>query len=341
MARRSSDPRRTVPAQPAAVMPHSSRARVVAGAALIAALTIFGYYPALWGGFIWDDETLVTKNPLIKAPDGLVRFWFTAEAPDYWPMTSTTFWLEWRLWGMNSSGYHWTNLLLHIASAFLVWAILHALAIPGGYLAALLFAVHPVNVESVAWIAQRKNTLAMFFFLLSILWYLRVDGGRKARDLECGLALFYWLSLLAFVLAMLSKGSVAILPVVLLLIVWWQTRRLALGDFIRTAPFFVVAIVLAAVNVWFQTHGTGFEIRHAAFSERAAGAGGVIWFYLSEALAPIDLMFVHPQWQVRSGDLLWWLPLLAALAVTALLWRIAGTPGAGRCCLTGAAYAWR
>ena len=146
-----------------------------AGAALIAIAAFIAYLPSINGGFVWDDDLLLTNNYLVKAADGLQRFWCTTEAKDYWPATNTSFWIEWRLWGMNSTGYHVSNLILHIVEALLIWIILRKLSIPGAFLAAMIFAVHPVNVESVAWIAQRKNTMAMLFFLLSILWYLKAD----------------------------------------------------------------------------------------------------------------------------------------------------------------------
>src|SRR5208283_1963022 len=149
--------------------------------ALLCAVTVAAYWPTFRAGFIWDDDTFLTANKLIKAADGLRRFWFTREAPDYWPMTSTTLWLEWRLWGMHALGYHATNLVLHIADALLLWRVLERLRMPGAYLAALLFAVHPLNVESVAWITQRKNLMAMLFFLLSILFFLGTEAALAAR----------------------------------------------------------------------------------------------------------------------------------------------------------------
>ena len=242
---------------------------------------------------------------------------------------------------MRPAGYHVTNLILHAAEALLIWVILRKLSIPGAFLAAAIFAVHPVNVESVAWIAQRKNTMAMLFFLLSILWYLktvipaasvgmpqvRSHGGPWERETfssfirhPSSLYFWYWLSLTAFVLAMLSKGSVVVLPVLLLGIIWWL-RPVTIRDMLRTAPFFAVAAALAAVNVWFQTHGSGEVLRTASFTERLLGAGGVVWFYLYKALLPLDLDFVYPQWHIKAGNPLWWLPLLAAFAVTAVLWR--------------------
>ncbi len=169
----------------------------------------------------------------------------------------------------------------------------------------------------------------MVLFLLSILSYLNAEDrrGRFQKEIEeneyrhtAGAGRWYWLSLLAFVLAMLSKGSAAILPLVLLGLVWWQRGRLTLRDVLRTAPFFLISASLTFVNVWFQTHGSGAIIRDVNFGQRLAGAGAVIWFYLSKALVPIDLMFVYPQWTISISKPLWWLPLVAAAAVTVLLW---------------------
>jgi tetratricopeptide (TPR) repeat protein len=317
---------------------------MLAGAALIATAAFLVYYPSLSGEFVLDDGLLLTDNPLIKNPAGLYRFWFTTQPQDYWPITNTTLWLEWRLWGEHPTGYHVTNLLLHIAACLLIWTILRKLSIPGGFLAALIFAVHPVNVESVAWVAQRKNTLAIVFFLLSILWYLtaemrgevrrekgRSDRSPKTKDqfpvpqakpetTRLASSRFYWLSLAAFLMAMLSKGSVVVLPALLLGIIWWR-RPLRRADFMATAPFFAVAVVLGGVDAWFQTHGSEAVIRDAGFVERLLGAGAAVWFYLSKAILPIDLAFIYPQWKITPNGLRWWLPLAAAGIVTVVLWR--------------------
>ena len=310
-----------------------------AGLFLITVVAIIAYMPSISGGFIWDDYLLLVDNPLVKASDGLHQIWCTAQAIDYWPATNTSFWIEWRMWGMNSTGYHVTNLVLHIAESLLVWIILRKLSIPGALLAALLFAVHPVNVESVAWIAQRKNTMAMLFFLLSILWYVKYLVGSPGsrtwaampQEVEKNSLNFaitscdfvspvqepvlpsthcppstahsipwYWLSMAAFLLAMLGKGSVAILPLLLLGIIWWL-RPLEWRDLVRIAPFFVIAAILAAVNVEFQTHATDKVVRAIGFTERLLGAGGVVWFYFYKAIFPLDLAFVYQQWHINAG----------------------------------------
>ncbi len=301
------------------------RLKVLAVWALVFVALLALYYPALRGQFILDDDIYLTNAPVIQAADGLPRIWFTSEALDYYPVSNTSLWLEWRLWGTNPTGYHVTNLLLHVAACVLIWATLRELAIPGAFLAALLFAVHPLNVESVAWIAQRKGLLALVFFLLSILWYVREEQ-RRAADVNAGPAGFhvgnyYWLSFLAFVLALLSKGSVAILPLVLLIIVWWQRRRLTRWDLLRSAAYWVVAAALTLANIACQNRGLSESIRPANFSQRLAGAGAVVWFYLAKALAPIDLVLVYPRWRIQTARLLWWLPLAAAVVISALLWR--------------------
>ena len=142
---------------------------------LLAMITLVAYLPALDGGFIWDDHSHVENNPLLFGPGGLKRIWFSLEAPQYYPLVFTSFRLERALWGVNPAGYHWVNLLLHTANALLVWQLLRRLRVPGAWLAAALFALHPVNVESVAWITERKNTLSMLFYLLSLLCFLRSD----------------------------------------------------------------------------------------------------------------------------------------------------------------------
>jgi protein O-mannosyl-transferase len=329
--------------------PKSARSYLLpAGMILIVILACMAYFPSLKGDFIFDDELLLTQNDLIKASDGLYRIWFTTEALEYYPISYTVFWIEWRLWGLNPIGYHAVNLFLHAIEAILIWLILRKLSIPGAFFAAVIFTLHPVNVESVAWISQLRNLLAMFFLLLSAWSYLTMETPRsemasakrsfrlrrQSRHSPHG---WYLLSLAFFVLALLSKGSTAVLPLLLLGIIWWrrsmeikETDDSALLkpspifstlDIVRISPFFMFSILSTGINIWFQTHGSGAMIRTANFIERLLGAGGVVWFYLYKALLPYNLSFIYPKWQITAGNPLWWLSLIAALPVTAVLWR--------------------
>ncbi len=290
----------------------------------LAFITFIAYSPALRGGFLFDDDLVLTDYHLIQAPDGLRRLWFTTEPTDFWPLTSTTFWIEWRLWGNHPTGYHIINLVLHFVSACLLWSILRRLRIPGAYLAALLFAIHPVNVQSVAWITQRKNTLAMAFFLASILFFILSEDFRPIRSPRSNTC--YAFSLLAFLLAMLSKGSVAILPLILVGLICWR-RRPTLADMLRLAPFLAIAIILTAVNIWFQHHGAETEIRHLSVAQRVLGAGTVVWFYLMKAFLPIRLSPIYPLWHIEPSKWQWWIGPVGAVAVTTalILYRKRGT----------------
>lgn len=309
------------PVAPVLAMRGHGWRRQLALAIALCSVVIVGYLPAVHGDFIWDDRVLLTQNPMVWASDGLYDFWFTTKAHDYWPLTSTTFWLEWRVWGLEPTGYHVTNIALHVAEALLLWMILLRLNIGGAYLASLLFAVHPVNVESVAWIAQRKNLVGMLFLLLATLFFLKANtssGAGTRPGIRGPGHRWYWLSLASFVLALLGKGSVAILPLLLLLLVWWENGDVTVRDLLRLLPFLLTGGLFVLVNIWFQTHGEG-QIRDAGLVERLLGAGAAVWFYLSKAMLPVDLSFVYPQWQIDAVNPLWWIPLSAALVVSVAL----------------------
>ena len=287
---------------------------------LLCAVTVAAYLPALRAGFAWDDDMLVTRNALITSASGLHRIWFTTQSADYWPVTLTAFWVQWRLWGMHALGYHAVNLALHIAESLMLWRLFRRLGLARAFLGAVVFAVHPVNVESVAWISELKNLMAMLFFLASAGWFL--DSGladrEPARRVPCARG-FYLLSLGAFALAMLSKGSAAVEPLILAGLVAWR-RKFLPGDLLRLAPFLALGAILAGVDIWFQRHGTGAVFRSAGPLERILGAGAVVWTYLGHAVWPVNLAFVYPEWKIRAGDPLWWIPLLAAAGLTLLLW---------------------
>ena len=303
----------------------SGRSWLVGG--LLVLGTFIAYLPLWRAGFIWDDDTFLLQNPLIQQPDGLFRLWFTTAAPDYFPLTSTTLWLEWRLWGANPLGYHLVNILLHSLSAVGLWRVLARLRIPGAVLAAAIFAVHPVNVESVAWITELKNTLCMLFYLLSLLWYVRGDDLMPQPDATRNpqpATRFYALSLFAFALALLSKSAAAPLPVVLLGLTWWRRGRVGLRDVWRSVPYFALAAAAGLATLWFQTHraigASMIDVRNDSFWSRLAGAGWAVWFYLAKALLPLNLSFVYPRWRIDASSALAYVPELLLVAGLLVCW---------------------
>ena len=304
-------------------------------ALLLVGGTILAYWPVWHAGLIWDDRSLVIDNPLIRQADGLYKFWFSTQPVDYYPVTSTMLWVEWRLWGANPLGYHVVNVLVHAFNAVLLWRVLQGLKLPGAWLAAAIFAVHPVNVESVAWIAERKNALAMVFFLLSLLWYSRFDPGPvvhgAAPEEPEARRRWYRLSLAASLFALLSKTVVAPMPLVLLGLAWWRRGSVQRRDLRRILPFLVAAIVVGLISHWFQSHrAIGNDIvRTDSFWARLAGAGWAVWFYLYKAALPVGLCTIYPRWQIDGGQ--WWsyVPGLLLLAVFATFWRYRRSWGNG------------
>jgi tetratricopeptide (TPR) repeat protein len=269
------------------------------------------YQPAWRGGLIWDDDAHVT-SPELRSWHGLYRIWFDLGATQqYYPLLHSTFWLEHKLWGDATLGYHLVNILLHAAVAVMVALALRRLAVPGAYLAASIFALHPVQVESVAWITELKNTLSGAFYLGALLLYLRFDQARKMQ--------FYWGALGLFVLGLLSKSVTATLPAALLVIFWWQRGRLSWRrDVLPLLPLFAFGMAAGVFTAWVERRQIGAE--GAAFEltlvERCLIAGRVIWFYLGKLLWPADLIFIYPRWHV--GQTAWWQYVFPAAAILLL-----------------------
>ncbi|MDB6125664.1 MAG: Tetratricopeptide repeat protein [Pedosphaera sp.] len=290
------------------------------GAAIIFLVTLLSYIPAIRSGFIWDDDDMLTNNPLVKAPDWIHSIWLTGQFYDYYPLTLTSLWIEWRLWAMDATSYHVTNVLLHIITAITFWRVLKRLNIPGAWLAGLVFAIHPVNVESVAWITERKNTLSEVFYALALLCFLRFDQSPTS----IGNSRFRWygLALFSFLLALLSKTSVVMLPFVLLGCAWWQRRQITRRDILQSVPFFGLSTALGLLTVWFQYHkaiGTDVVLT-SSFWERLAGAGWAVWFYLYKALLPLQLSFVYSRWTVDAHSFISYLPGVLVVLSLGLFW---------------------
>jgi hypothetical protein len=315
-----------------------SRSDFAWGAALVA-ITLIAYLPALGNGFIWDDNDYVTQNLVLRSLDGLRRLWFEPQSvPQYYPVAFTGFWFEYHLWGLHPFGYHVVNILLHATSAGLLWRVLRRLDISSAWMAAALFAVHPMQVESVAWVTERKNVLSGLFFFAAFLTYLNAEtpdgaGGIRWRPYVGALALF--------VGALLSKSVTCSLPAVLLLVFWWQRGTLDRRTVLRLIPMFVVGLIMAATTVWLEGHHVGAAGPEFSLSplERMLVAGRALWFYPLTLLWPHGLTFMYPRWTIDTH--VWWqylFPVAAAAVITALFigrQRVGRGPLVGALCYAG------
>lgn len=291
-------------------------------AAFIVLAGWFVFSPAWHGDWLWDDDREITQNPLLHDTSGLAKIWFDAASPDYFPLKSTVQWIEWHLWQDRPSGYHVFSIVLHLLSALLIWRLLRKLGIRLAWLGGLLFAIHPLTVESVAWIAEQKNTLSLPPLLLAMCAYLDYDERRRRRDLALAVGLF--------LAAMLCKTSVVMFPLVILLHAWWKRGKITLQDLGSSLPFFVVSLVLGLVTVWFQHHQAigDWTIPAGGFSTRLARAGLALGFYLSKSLVPVGLLPLYPRWAVDPPEIMHFLPWLLLGGGGCWLWLKRSAPWA-------------
>ena len=288
--------------------------RDTAAALAIALLVAVSYLPALRGGFVWDD-VIFAEEPIVHSSSGLRSIWFAPadikKEAHYWPVVYTTFWLEHKLWGLDPAGYHAVNIALHLLNCLLLWRLLTRLRVPGAVVIAAVFAVHPVHVESVAWIIERKDMLSALFYLSAVLVWIRfVEAPRPGR---------YALALGLFTAGLLSKSVVVTLPAALLLWHWWQQRRATRIDLLRMTPFVAVAVAITVGDLSFYMSREPLELGYSLL-ERALIAARALWFYAGKLVWPADLAVIYPLWEIRVGDLLGWVYVLAAAALAAGLW---------------------
>jgi tetratricopeptide (TPR) repeat protein len=277
---------------------------------LILMVAVFIVYLPMWhAGFIWDDDRYVTDNPLLSAPDGLRHIWLSLDSPSqYFPMVYTVFRIEYALWGLSPAGYHWVNIALHAINALLVWRLLRRLNLPGSWLGAAIWALHPVQVESVAWVTELKNVLMCFFFLLALLaWISFVEEKQKG--------IFYGLTLLFFVLALFSKTTACTLPAALWLIFWLKGvpvnwRRLA-----QIFPFVALGLSMGLVTMWVERHhmGANGESFSMGLTERVLVASHAVWFYAGKLFWPVNLTFSYPRWTISASQPLAYVWLILAI----------------------------
>jgi len=310
---------------------------------LIVLLTLLAYIPAMRGGYIWDDNAHITDNAALRSSDGLAKIWFDPKVlPQYYPLVHTTFWIEYHLWQLHPFGYHLVNVLLHSFNAILLLLVLRYLRVPGAWLAAAFFALHPVHVESVAWITERKNVLSAFFYLSSALAYLRfakVTGDPANASLSSHITStesnrswgLYAFSLLLFLCALLSKTVTCSLPAAILLVLWWKRDCLSWRDISALIPYFVVGALFGLTTVWLEKYHVGAQGEEWALSlvDRLLVAGRALWFYAGKLVWPHPLTFTYPRWHIDAG--VWWQYIfpLAAVAVIVSLWLLRRRIGKG------------
>ncbi|MFC1514662.1 tetratricopeptide repeat protein [Candidatus Omnitrophota bacterium] len=286
-------------------------------------LCLIIYLPSLTNGFIWDDDDYLYENPSVQASNGLKTIWFTPTTPQYYPLVFTSFWLEHKLWALNPFGYHLVNLLLHILNALLVFALVRRLYPRLAFAVALLFAVHPIQVETVAWITERKNLLGLFFFLLTFLSYLRFERTRRPKD--------YALALVLFGCALLSKSIAVCFAAVPILYKWWRDDRLSRRQILISLPFAAIGIASAVNTIYLELYrvGASWDTWTLAPLQRFILSGRILVFYVYKLCLPFESIFFYPRWHIDTAQWWQWLFTLASLALIVILWLLRRRIGRG------------
>jgi tetratricopeptide (TPR) repeat protein len=299
-------------------------------AVVVVVLVLIAFLPAFRAGWIWDDDEYVTRNHLLTAKDGLYRIWLTTDSPSqYFPLVYTTFRIEHSVWGLDARGYHAVNIVLHATNALLIWLLLAQLGVPCAWLAAAIWAVHPVQVESVAWVTERKNVLSTLFYVLCLLnWNAFLDNPSRARR-------HYAFALICSALALLAKTTACTIPAALLIMLWWKRRPIDRKRMLQVAPFVALAGLMGLVTMWWEKahQGTSGAMFSLSPVERLLIASRGVWFYLGKLMWPKTLVFSYPKWDIQPTAPLQYLPILGLAAAGVVLWRrrdsLRGIIGAG------------
>ncbi|MBU0755353.1 MAG: tetratricopeptide repeat protein [Planctomycetes bacterium] len=289
-------------------------------AALLVLMTLAAYFPALQAGFIWDDDRYITENPMLVADHGLQRIWFSTDhRSQYFPLTYTVFYLEHKLWGFDPLGYHLVNIVLHTVNALLLFLVIRRLGFAGAWLASAIFALHPVHVESVAWITELKNLLMTFSGLLSLwAWIIWTDRSQKGEHAGP----FYLLSLFLYLSALFSKTTACTLPAALVLVLWLKKIPLEIRHWLQIAPYVLFGLVMGCLTLWWEQVHQGLHPMAGDLNliDRVLIAGRAIWFYLGKLILPTNLTFSYPRWEVASTEFSSYFGLIAFLVAAWVLW---------------------
>jgi tetratricopeptide (TPR) repeat protein len=311
-------------------------------------ILVFASYASVLAtaGWIWDDPEYVTRNPVLNGviENGLWAIWSdTTATPQYYPLVHSSFWLEWRIFpsvlvaenGVTTrqpdpTGFHLTNVILMAATTLVFWRVLLSLRIPGAILAAALFAVHPINVESVAWVTERKNMLSALFALASVLYYLRFAGIGAHKDQE-GSRKTYLFAMLLFVCGLLSKTVIAFVPPALLLLIWWQRPAQLKRHLFPLLPLLGLGVVagLNTARIEIEQVAAGTQYFDLSLIDRFLLAGQVVWTYFLHLIAPFEQIFFYPKWQPDPSSIWQWTLLVSAVLLIIATARSARVFGRG------------
>ena len=300
---------------------------------VLAVVTFAAYQPTWHAGFVWDDDSHLTENLSLRSVDGLRRIWTKPgdSVQQYYPLTFTGFWAEYHLCGRQPFGYHLVNVLLHALNAILLWRVLRRLEVPGAWWAAAIFALHPVEVESAAWITELKNVFSGMFSLLSVSAFLRFRPLAAAEPPAHGDWRFYPVATLLFIGALLSKTAVCCLPVAILVLIWWKQNRITKRDVLALIPWFAASLTLGLITVRVEHNPANASVTSLPLSivQRCLLAGRVLWFYAGKLFWPRQFTFVYPRWEIDAGAPWQYLFPVAALAVVIALWCLRRRIGRG------------
>jgi len=301
---------------------------------LLITLGIYIYYPSLYGLYLWDDDFLIQNNPVVHDPNGLWYIWTDPEHAliDFFPLTVSVEWLIWQVFFdpnvhdpqflQMTFYFHITSLILHLIDGMMIWYLFRKMGIRLAWLGALLFVTHPAIVESVSWMAELKNTIAMPTFILAVIAWINFDRTRRWE--------YYIAAFVLYLISMLTKTSCVMFPVIILLYAWWKHGRIGFWDniksssdfwdragdafqeqwqnFLPTIPFFIVAVADAYFLIIYLRHGVGEQFIPGLLGGptlvgsaigRTACAGMSLIFYFSKCVLPADLLPIYPQWEVN------------------------------------------
>lgn len=270
------------------------------------------YAPAWNGDFLWDDDAHISQNAALTDIHGLINIWVKpGSVQQYYPATYTVFWIQRQLWGLNTRGYHLVNILLHGLNALLLALLLTELGLSGAWMAAWLFALHPVCVESVAWMSELKNVLSTFFALSASIAFIKSTRA-DAR------AYWYGTSILLFGFALLSKSVTATLPAAALFIQAWMRGPFRLSWMKLLAPHLglAIGIGLFTLHIEHSVIGAATRVQDLSYAQHGILAGKAILFYLGKLMVPSSLLFMYPKWALSTADLREYLYPAAVLLIS-------------------------